>query len=54
MESIGSCWFVLIWSSEIFEFFTVLKEKLGPMGFKMVTLSFPGFSLCCHVFKISR
>ena len=43
MESFGFSWIVLIWLSEIFEFFAVLQEELGPTGLKTATLIFAGF-----------
>ena len=54
MESIGfflHCIKLVVWNFWDFYNFT---RKLGPTGSKMETLSFAGFSLWCHVFKISR
>ena len=53
IESMGFYCIVLNWLSKIFYFFTILQGELGSTDFKMVTLSFAGFSLWCHVSKIS-
>ena len=45
MESIRFSLIALSWLFEIFEFLTVLHGELGPMGFKMGTFSFAGFSV---------
>ena len=45
MESIGFSCIALSLLSEIFEFFAVLQEELGPPGFKMEIPSFAGFSI---------